>query len=85
MLGDPVTDLTVAMEVNYFQLNRAEYFLPIAIKIPGSELVLAKHGGAEHTLIDFMGEIRRDGRTLAKARKWGKTISESGPQGPPFG
>jgi hypothetical protein len=49
------------MEVNYFQLNRAEYFVPIAIKIPGSELALAKHGGAEHTLIDFMGEIRSGG------------------------
>src|SRR5215471_1429727 len=25
MLGDPVTDLTIAMEIDYFQLNRAEY------------------------------------------------------------
>ena len=25
----PVTDLTIAMEVNYFQLNRAEYFVPV--------------------------------------------------------
>jgi hypothetical protein len=47
--------------VNYFQLNRAEYFVPIAIKIPGSELALAKKGGAERTLIDFMGEIRSGG------------------------
>ena len=29
MLGDPITDLTIAMEVNYFQLNRAEYFVPV--------------------------------------------------------
>ena len=41
MLGDPITDLTIAMEVNFFQLNRAEYFVPITVKIPGSELVLA--------------------------------------------
>ena len=52
MLGDPITDLTIAMEVNYFQLNRAEYFVPITVKIPGSELVLAKGSGAERTLID---------------------------------
>lgn len=63
MLGDPITELTMAMEVNYFQLNRAEYFIPIAIKIPGSELALAKKRGAEHTLIDFMGEIRSGGPT----------------------
>ena len=58
MLEDPVTDLTIAMEVNYFQLNRAEYYVPIVVKIPGRELVLAKRGGAEHTLIDFVGEIK---------------------------
>ena len=42
------------MEVNYFQLNRAEYFVPVVVKIPGRELALAKKGGAEHTLIDFL-------------------------------
>jgi VWFA-related protein len=58
MLDDPITDLTIAMEVDYFQLNRAEYFVPIVVKIPGRELALAKRGGAEHTLIDFIGEIK---------------------------
>jgi hypothetical protein len=58
MLEDPITDLTIAMEIDYFQLNRAEYFVPIVVKIPGRELALAKRGGAEHTLIDFVGEIK---------------------------
>lgn len=58
MLGDPITDLTIAMEIDYFQLNRAEYFVPIMVKIPGRELALAKHFGAEHTLIDFICEIK---------------------------
>jgi VWFA-related protein len=58
MLGDPITELTIAMEINYFQLNRAEYFVPIVVKIPGRELALAKKGGAEHTLIDFVEEIK---------------------------
>jgi hypothetical protein len=60
MLGDPITELTIAIEINYFQLNRAEYFVPIVLKIPGRELALAKKGGAEHTLIDFVGEIKDD-------------------------
>ena len=69
MLGDPITDLTIAMEVNYFQLNRAEYFVPITVKIPGSELVLARSGGAERTLIDFIGEIKDDyGTTIQNLR-----------------
>jgi VWFA-related protein len=58
MLGDPITDLTIAIEINYFQLNKAEYFVPIVVKIPGRELALAKRGGAEHTLIDFVGEVK---------------------------
>jgi VWFA-related protein len=58
LLDDPITDLPIAMEINYFQLNSAEYYIPIAVKIPGSELVLASQGGAEHTLIDFIGVIK---------------------------
>jgi VWFA-related protein len=60
MLGDPMTELTIAMEINYFQLNRAEYFVPVVVKIPGRELALAKKGGAEHTLIDFLLEVKDD-------------------------
>jgi VWFA-related protein len=58
MLEDPITELTIAMEINYFQLNRAEYFVPFVVKIPGRELALAKRGGADHTLIDFVEEIK---------------------------
>jgi hypothetical protein len=69
MLPDPVTELTIAMEVDYFQLNRAEYFVPIVVKIPGRELALAKRGGAEHTLIDFIGEIKDNyGITVTNVR-----------------
>ena len=64
MLGDPITDLTIAMELNYFQINKAEYFVPIAVKIPGSELVLAQKAGADRTLIDFIGEVRNQYGTI---------------------
>jgi VWFA-related protein len=58
MLGDPITELTIVMEVDYFQLNSAEYYVPVVAKIPGSELALARRRGAEHTLIDFIGEVK---------------------------
>jgi VWFA-related protein len=72
MLPDPVTDLTVAMEIDYFQLNRAEYFVPIIVKIPGRELALAKHFGAEHTLIDFVCEVKdqASGLTVSNLRDY---------------
>ena len=69
MLPDPVTELTIAMEIDYFQLNRAEYFIPLMVKIPGRELSLAKHSGAEHTVIDFIGEIKDSfGTTITNVR-----------------
>jgi hypothetical protein len=68
-MPDPVTDLTIAIEVDYFQLNRAEYFVPVIVKIPGRELALAKRGGAEHTLIDFVGEVKDSfGTTISNVR-----------------
>jgi hypothetical protein len=55
--------------VNYFQLNRAEYFVPVAVKIPGSELELARRRGAARTLIDFIGEVKDDyGYTIQNVR-----------------
>ena len=69
MLDNPVTDISIAMEVNYFQLNRAEYFVPVAVKIPGSELELAKKRGAARTLIDFIGEVKDNyGYTIQNVR-----------------
>jgi hypothetical protein len=70
MLGDPITDLTISMEIDYFQLDRAEYFVPIVVKIPGRELALAKRFGAEHTLIDFVAEVKdtTSGMTVSNVR-----------------
>ena len=69
MLQNPVTDINIAMEVNYFQLNSAEYFVPVAVKIPGNELALARRGGASETLIDFIGEVKDDfGNTIQNLR-----------------
>jgi VWFA-related protein len=60
MADDPVTDITLAMEINYFQLNRAEYFIPVSVKIPGSELEFAKKRGAARTMLDIIAEIKDD-------------------------
>ncbi|MGH9582902.1 MAG: VWA domain-containing protein, partial [Bryobacteraceae bacterium] len=69
MLPDPITELMIAMEVDYFQLNRAEYFVPIVVKIPGREVALAKRRGAEHTRINFVGEIKDEyGTTITNLR-----------------
>src|SRR3954471_12243269 len=69
MLRDSIPELTIQMEVNYFQLNKAEYYVPVVVKIPGSELALARRGGAQRTLIDFIGEIKDEyGYTMQNVR-----------------
>jgi VWFA-related protein len=70
MLEDPITDLTIAMEIDYFQLTRAEYFVPIIVKLPGKELALVKRRGGEITRIDFVGEIKdlEGGTTVSNVR-----------------
>jgi len=69
LLDNPVTDITIAMELNFFQLNRAEYFVPVHVKIPGSELALARRRGAQRTLLDFIGEVKDNyGITIQNVR-----------------
>jgi VWFA-related protein len=70
MLSEPVMDLNIAAEIDYFRLARDRYFVPISVKIPGSELVLAKKGGAEKTSIDFVGQITdpKTGKTVQNVR-----------------
>jgi VWFA-related protein len=54
-LGDPITDLPLFLEVDYFRLAKDKYFVPISVKIPGSALDLSKR---EKTDLDFIGQIR---------------------------
>lgn len=64
-LGDPITDLPLALEVNYFRLDKERYFVPVAVKIPGSAVPVAKKGGADTTHFDFIGEVRSDKGVIA--------------------
>ena len=68
-LEDPITEITIAMELNYFMLSRADYYVPVSMKIPGSELTLARSRGAARTSIDFIGEIKDEyGITIQNIR-----------------
>jgi hypothetical protein len=59
-LDDPVTEIPMAAEVNYFQINSAEYFVPVSVRMPGSELAVATSAGRSHVDIDMIGEIKDD-------------------------
>jgi VWFA-related protein len=69
LLGDPLTDLPLALETNYFRLARDRYFVPVAVKIPGSEIELIRKRGAQAAEFDFIGQVRDShGRTVSSVR-----------------
>jgi VWFA-related protein len=54
---NPVTDLPMAVEVDYFRLEKEKYFVPVSVKIPGSSLVFTGKGAKQATQLDFIAEI----------------------------
>lgn len=56
--GDPVSELPVALELDYFRLDKQRVFVPISVKIPGSAIGFTKKGGRTTADLDFLGQIR---------------------------
>lgn len=77
MLGDPLTDLSISGELDYFRLARDRYFVPLSVKIPGAEIALAKSRGNEKTEFDFIGEVRDEHDKLMQQVRDGITIKLS--------
>jgi VWFA-related protein len=50
-LEDPITEIPMALEVNYFQIDSAEYFVPVSVRMAGSELT-------QSVEIDMIGELK---------------------------
>lgn len=58
LLSDnPVTDLPMGVEVDYFRVEKDKYFAPITVKIPGSALVFHGKGAKQATELDFIAEV----------------------------
>ena len=54
---NPVTDLPIAVEIDYFRLEKDKYFAPISVKIPGSALAFHSKGAKQATELDFIAEV----------------------------
>ncbi len=57
-LGDPVSELPLALEVDYFRVAKDRYSVPISVKIPGSAIGLQKKGAKQTAELDFVGQVR---------------------------
>ena len=74
MLGDPVSELPLALEVDHFRIGKDRYFVPISVKIPGSAISLVKKGTRESLELDFIGQIRDRAGKLVTAVRDGITV-----------
>ncbi len=57
LADNPVTDLPIAVEVDYFRMEKTKYFVPIAVKIPGSALAFRNKGAKQATELDFIAQV----------------------------
>jgi VWFA-related protein len=57
MSDNPVTDLPLAVEVDYFRMEKNKYLAPISVKVPGSSLAFHSKGEKQATELDFIAEV----------------------------
>lgn len=76
-LGDPVTDLPIAMEVDFFRAGKGQYIVPISVKVPGSYIELARKGAKGITEMDFIGQVTDSKGKLAGGVRDGMKITLS--------
>lgn len=70
---DPVTDLPIAMWIDYSPVANGRYYVPIMAKIPGSALEAAVQSGADSTTIDYIGVVKdAAGTTVAHVRDFAR-------------
>jgi len=55
---NPVTDLPIAVEIDYFRLDKGKYFVPVSVEIPGSALAFRNKGAKAATELDFTAQVR---------------------------
>jgi VWFA-related protein len=66
---NPVTDLPLAVEVDYFRVAKGKYFVPVSVKIPGSALNFQSKGSKATTEFDFIGSVQdAKGKSVASVR-----------------
>ena len=69
--GDPITDIPLALQVDYFRISPTSYFVPVSVRVPGSVIGLAAKGSAATTQLDFLGQIQDETRnTVGNVRDY---------------
>ena len=66
LLADPRTDISLAIEIDWFRLNPSKFFIPIALRVLGSAVTLSKKNSAEFDFIGVVKDVK--GKAVANVR-----------------
>src|SRR5215472_4559804 len=59
----PTTDFPISLGINYFQMNRAEYFVPVTVRVASGHGLTFRPG---RSVMDFVAEIRESGGAIVQ-------------------
>ncbi len=62
--GTPMTEIPLALEVDYFRLTPSAYFVPVSVKVPGSAISMADKKRGGETQFDFLGQIQDERKNV---------------------
>ena len=62
--GTPLTEIPLALEVDYFRLTPGTYFVPVSVKVPGSAISMADKKRGGETQFDFLGQIQDERKNV---------------------
>jgi len=54
----PATDVAVYMAASYFRRNDGQYFVPVSIVVPGSEIPFTRSSDVDKATLDIIGVVR---------------------------
>jgi VWFA-related protein len=66
-LANPVTEIAVALEVEYFRTEKSRYVVVVAVKIPGIAIEFPE--GGDETRLDFIAQVKNATGAVAATRR----------------
>jgi VWFA-related protein len=66
----PATDVSLYLQALYFRMENGEFFVPVSLIVPGSQIPFLKNGDRDKATIDIIGQVKNaQGIIVGNARE----------------
>ena len=77
----PATDVALYLQALYFRLENNEFFVPVSLIVPGSQIPFLKNGDRDKATIDIIGQVKNaQGIIVGNARETVKLALDAAQQ-----